>query len=154
MSSAVEKLVKTCHSCQVTAQPQVKYEPLKMTEILKSPWEVLIIDLKGPFPTGKHLLVLIDYRSCYPVIAKLKEISSTTIINALTNIFAIFSFPKMITANNRKQFQSHEFPNYNSQHGIQVRYVTPYWPSANGEVEHFNRTTGKAIQSYHAEGKD
>ena len=29
--------------------------------------------------------------------------------------------------------------------------VTPYWPSANGEAERFNRTIGKAIQCYHAE---
>ena len=32
--------------------------------------------------------------------------------------------------------------------------VTPYWPSANGEAERFNRTIGKAIQCYHAEWKD
>ena len=82
------------------AQSQIKYEPLKMTEIRKSPWEVLAIDLKRPLPTGEHLLVLIDYRSRYPVIAKLKEISSTTVINALTKIFPIFLFP--ITAGNGK----------------------------------------------------
>ena len=37
---------------------------------------------------------------------------------------------------------------------IRVLYLTPYWPSANSEAERFNRTIGKAIQCYHAEGKD
>lgn len=58
MSSAIENLVKTCHSCQVTAQPQIKYEPLRKSEISKNPWEVLAIDLKGPLTTGKHLYLL------------------------------------------------------------------------------------------------
>ena len=71
MSSPVKILVKTCHSRQVTAQPQIKYEPLKMS---KNPWEMPVIDLKGPFQTGEHLLILTDYRLQYPVIAKLKKI--------------------------------------------------------------------------------
>ena len=126
MSSAVENLVKTYHSCQVTAQPQIKYEPLKMSEIPKKPWEVLAIDLKGPFPTREHLVVVIDDRSRYPVKAKLKETSSITIINALRKIFAIFGFPEAIMADNGKQFQSHGFRNYTLQYDIRVRYVTPY----------------------------
>ena len=31
--------------------------------------------------------------------------------------------------------------------------MTPYWPSANGQVERLNRTIGKAIQCYNAERK-
>ena len=30
--------------------------------------------------------------------------------------------------------------------------VTPYWPSANGEVERFNRTLGRAIKCAHVDG--
>ena len=126
MSSAVEDLDKTCHSCQVIAQPQIKYELLKISEIPKNPWEVLVINLKGPFPTREHLLVVIDYRSRYPIITKLKETSSTTIINTLTKIFAMFGFPEAIMADNGKQFHSHGFPNYTSQYDIRVRYLTPY----------------------------
>lgn len=33
-----------------------------------------VIDLKGPFQIGEHLLTLTDYRLQYPVIAKLKKI--------------------------------------------------------------------------------
>ena len=92
-----------------------------------------MINLKGPFPTGEHLLILIDYRSLYPVTTKLKDISSTTIINTLTKIFAIFGFPKTITADNGKQFKSCKFRKYTSQHDIRICHVTPYWPSACGE---------------------
>ena len=62
MSSAVKNLVKTCNSCPVTAQPQIKYESLKMSEISKNPWEVPVINLKDLFPAAEHLLILTDYR--------------------------------------------------------------------------------------------
>ena len=154
ISSAVEQVIKTCHSCQVTTSSKVKCEPIQMSEIPKRPWDTLAIDLKGPFPTGEHLLVLIDYRSRCPVVAKLNNISARTIIKSLKKIFAIFGYPKRITADNGKQFTSTEFKEYLSHHGIRLRCVTPYWPAANGEVERFNRTIGKAIQCIHAEGND
>lgn len=45
------------------------------------------------------------------------------------------------------------FRQYLKSHDIRLRIVMPYWPSANGEVERFNRTLGKAIRCAHAEGK-
>ena len=59
-----------------------------------------------------------------------------------------------MTVDNGSQFNSKEFKLYLKQHNIEHRRVTPYWPIANGEVERFNRTVGKAIQTAHAEGKD
>ena len=41
----IESLIKFCHACQVTFQPTVTCEPLKMSEIPKSPWEVIALDL-------------------------------------------------------------------------------------------------------------
>ena len=62
------------HSCQVTAQPKIKYEPVKMSEIPKNPCEKPVINSKGPFPMREHLLVLFEYRPRYSVMEKLKEI--------------------------------------------------------------------------------
>ena len=59
-----------------------------------------------------------------------------------------------MTSDNGSQFTSAEYRTYLYQHGIRPRVFTPYWPSANGEVERFNRTLGKAIQTAHTEGKD
>jgi len=154
LSKQTEKVIKECHACQVVTPQQVKCEPLLMTEIPKRPWETLAIDLKGPFPTGDHILVLIDYYSRYPVTAVLDEITSARVIQALKEIFAIFGYPNTITSDNGKQFISTEYKSFLLQHGIRPRVVTPYWPSANGEVERFNRTLGKAIQTAHAENKD
>ena len=39
------------------------------------------------------------------------------------------------------------------EYGVCHRVVTPYWPSANGEVERFNRVLRKANQTAHVEGR-
>ena len=134
--------------------PQNKCEPHLMSEIPKQPWEILAIDLKGPFPTGEHILVVIDYYSRYPVTAILTEITLERVIHALQNIFALFGYPNTITSDNGKQFTSAEYKTFLSKHNIKSRTVTPYWPSANGEEERFNRTLGKAIQTSHAASRD
>ena len=139
---------------QVTATPTSKFEPLLMSEIPNKLWDTVALDLKGPFPTCENLLVLIDYRSSFPFISVLKTTTANTIIKTLLKIFTTFTYPKYITTDNESQFKSMAIRTFLIQHNIKLPVVTLCWPSANGEVERFNRTFGKAIQCSHAEGKD
>ena len=153
MDRQIESLIKSCHACQVTAQPTVKCEPLKMSEIPKSPWEVIALDLQGLYPTGDYLLVVIDYRSRYPIVRSLWTIESDGIVKELEDIFAMFGLPKMAATDNGANLISREFNNFMDEYGVCHRVVTPYWPSANGEVERFNRVLRKANQTAHVEGR-
>ena len=121
----VESLIKSCHACQVTAQPTVKCEPSKMSEIPNSPWEVIALDLQGPYPTGGYLLVV---------------------------IIIIQDTPSAATDNGANLI-SREFNNFPKEYGVCHCVVTPYWPSANGEVERFNRVLHKANHTAHVEGR-
>ena len=149
MGKDTEELISKCLACQANTPSQIKCEPLKMSEIPKRPWEILAIDIKGPFPCGTNLLVIIDYRSRYPIVISMKTITAENIISGLKKTFSIFGYPRKITSDNGKQFRSKEYLDYLDSHDIQPRVVTPYWPSANGEVERFNRTLGKAIRCAH-----
>ena len=61
-----ESLIKSCHACQPTAQPSVKCEPLKVSEIPKSPYEVIALDLQGPYQELEDIFnVWITYDGCY-----------------------------------------------------------------------------------------
>ena len=151
MSSDVKTLIKHYHTCQITNTTHVKCQPLQMSEIPKQPWETLAMDLKGPFPSGKHLLVIIDHKSRYPVAVLLDTITSAEIIRKLKDKFAIFGYPTHV---NGHQFNLNEFKAKLKQLNIDHHRVTFYWPSANGEVERFNRTLGKALQTADAKGKD
>ena len=154
MSSYVETLIKPCYACQVINTKHAKCQPLQMSEILKRPRETLAMDLKGPFPTSQHLLVIIDYSSRYLVAALLDTITSAEIIRKLKDIFAIFGYPTRVTADNGQQLNSDKFKAYLKQLNIYHCHMTPYCSSADGEVERFNRTLSKALQTSHTEGKN
>ena len=130
----VESLIKSCHVCQVTAQPTVKCEPLKMSEIPKPPWEVIDPDLQGSYPTSDYLLTVVDYRSRYPIVRSLRTSESDVIVKELEDIFAMFGLSKMAATDNGANLISREFNNFLYEYGVCHRVATPYWPSANGEV--------------------
>ena len=45
------------------------------------------------------------------------------------------------------QHSSHEFVKFVQYLSFKYRKITPLWPRANGEVENFNKTRGKAIKA-------
>ena len=146
-------LLPTCHACQVTSKPSSP-PPVTMTPLPRGPWEKLCADLCGPFPSGDYLFVLVDYYSRYPVVDIIRSVTTAAVINCLQKSFATHGLPLEITTDNGPQFISKEFSHYLDINNIKHHKVTPYWPSANGEVERFNRVLKKAIQTAHTDGKD
>lgn len=107
----IETAIESCQACQTVTPSYIKCEPLRMSEIPKTPWDTLAIDLKAPFPNGENILVIIDYCTRYPVIATLKSITSHNIIKILHKTISIFGYPKCITVDNGPQFKSEDFDN-------------------------------------------
>ncbi|XP_059209654.1 uncharacterized protein K02A2.6 [Centropristis striata] len=148
-----EEIVRSCHACQINS-PTSQEVPTTRTELPARPWQMLAVDLCGPFPSGHHLLVLTDYYSRWVSVDILQNPTSMNIINRMRHLFATHGLPECIVTDNGTPFVSKEFKTYLQEHGITHRRVTPYWPQANGEVERQNRTLCKAIRAAHAEGKD
>ena len=96
MNSDIENAIKACHACQVTATSSFKCQPLCMSEIPKYCWHTLAADIQGPYPTGEYILLLIDYRSCYPVSTLLKDITTPKVIKSLHKVFTMFGYPKRV----------------------------------------------------------
>ena len=115
---------------------------------------MLAMDLRGPFPSGHHLLVLTDYYSRWVSVDILQNPTSVNIISRLRHSFATHRLPECIVTDNCTPFLSKEFKTYLQENGITHHCVTPYWPQANGEVERQNRTLCKALRAAYAEGKD
>lgn len=149
----IEEMVKACLPCQ-SVSTKYTAEPLQPTEMPAKPWQVIHIDLCGPFPSGENLLVCEDACTRWPEVVILRTTTSASIIGHLRKIFATHGLPEKIVTDNGPQFVSEEFKSYLTTHSITHRKVTPYWPQANAEVERFNRTIEKAIRTAHAEGKD
>ena len=153
LSHDVEKFIQHCHPCQ-TVEPLQKPTPLRMTSLPKEPWLLLGCDLCGPFPTGENLLVCVDYYSRYPEVEILHKTTSPVIVMKLRKLFCRYGAPAEIITDNGPQFISKEFDSLMSEFNIKHRKVEPYHLQSNGEVERFNRTLKKAIQTAIAEGSN
>ena len=151
----VQERIKNCIPCQAATQGTMpKPEPLNMTPLPKAPWCEIAIDFVGPFPSGEVLLVVIDEFSRFPEVEILHSTTANAVIPKLDCIFSRQGIPKVVKSDNGPPFNSNEFANFASFLGFEHRKVTPYWPQANGEVERFMRTLGKAIRTAHLEKKN
>lgn len=153
MEKDVDRFVKSCHGCQITAS-MPSPEPVKPTPLPTGPWQVVGIDLLGPLPSKDYIFVAVDYYSRYYEIDVMKDISSDRIIEALEKMFVHHGLPITITSDNGPQFVSEKFEQYLKSNRIEHRRVTPLHPAANGEVERQNRSLMKRIRIAQAENKD
>ena len=120
--------------------------------IPESPWLSVAVDLRGPFPTGETLLILVNYYSRIPFVEILKSKTSATIVSKLRKIFSVHGLPETLIIDNEGQFTSNEIVPFLKINGITHNRTTPLWPQANGKVERINRVIRKAIQSAVSEG--
>lgn len=140
-----EKWVKSCHGCQIVSSGKPP-EPMNRTELPNGAWEDLAIDYLGPLPSGHYLLVTIDYYRRFYEVDIMKQITAEKTIERLKIIFARFGLPQTLRMDNGPQFKSNEFKNYCETHNIKIKYTTPLWPQANGEVERQNRSLLKRLR--------
>ena len=88
-------VIKSCHSCQVTSQANNIPVPVTPTEIPENCWDILAIDLQGPYPTGHYLLASIDYRSRCHCVIQLKHFTTRKFIIELDKVFKLFGYLKV-----------------------------------------------------------
>ena len=129
----IESLIASCVACQTTNN-QCPPEPLKMTRMPRLPWDVVHGDFCGPFPTGEHLLVLINEHSRFPEVAIVHSTKTPTTICHLQKIFSVHGYPHEFISDNGPPYNWKDFSDYSQENGIQHHKVTPLWPQANGEV--------------------
>ena len=82
IDTMVERICKECIMCQA-ATPTNTSEPLQMTELPEKKWHEVSVDHVGPFPDGKHVLVIIDDYSRFPIVEVVKSTSTQETIKQL-----------------------------------------------------------------------
>ncbi|KAK7114265.1 hypothetical protein V1264_000350 [Littorina saxatilis] len=116
-----------------------------MSPLPPGPWQEVSADF-GHLPNGKHLLVVTDEYSRYPVVV-INSTAARTVIPHLDKIFAEFGIPVLLKTDNGPPFNSHEFAAYATNTGFKHRKITPLWPRGNAETERFMRTIKKTIKA-------
>ncbi|XP_042236985.1 uncharacterized protein K02A2.6-like [Homarus americanus] len=148
----VEKAIRQCIPC-ASLDTRKQTNPANMSE-MKGLWEVIHVDICGPFPSGEYVLGIIDAGSRWPEAFVVKIINTDTVTTLIEGCITTHGIPAVIVSDNGPQFRAKEFAQFCEEWGIKHHKVTPYHPQANEEIERFFATMLKALRAMHTEGKD
>ena len=112
-------------------------ELLQPHEIPDGPWQKLgmdFFDLKG-----KCYILICDYFSKFPFMFSCKT-SWGSLKDRLIDLFSNEGFPKEIISDNGSPFNSQEFADYLSSHGVKHTTSSPHYPQSNGFIERHIQT--------------
>ena len=92
MDRLVSRRVQECHTCQCTTHEK-RRDPLIPTTPPESAWTHVDADHWGPTPDGRHVLVVIDRLSRFPVVKIVKGTAADANIEAFDDMFSTHGFP-------------------------------------------------------------
>ena len=148
---SVEEIKQMTASCPVCAECKPRYgKPPEAAHLIKAtqPFERLNMDFKGPLPSAtrnKYMLTVVDEFSRFPFVFPCADITSSTVIGCLCQLFAIFGMPAYVHSDRGSSFMSAELKSFLFSKGIATSRTTAYNPEGNGQVERYNGIIWKAV---------
>lgn len=111
------------------------------------------LDFLGPLPKtrrgNEYILMMVDqftkWVECVPLPTQTAE---ETAHAAVDHFFSRFGFPLQVFSDQGRNFESKLFTELCRVLEIHKARTTPYRPSANGQVERYNRTLMDAVRCY------
>lgn len=147
MYREVKRFVQECKECALFTRKATK-EPQSHLSTPDSPWNTVSLDLFGPLPDNRHVLVAQDQLSRFPVAKIVPKPNAGHVIKATEGIYQHYGYPDTHITDNGRCFTSREFEEYSRSKDIQHKATYPYHPQAN-PVECFMKPLGKAIKIAH-----
>jgi hypothetical protein len=154
MIKKVTKYVKSCRTCG-EQKPSFtgKLGLMGREKNVRFPWQVITIDLLGPFPQSrlgnKYLVAISDWFTKYVVLLPLKKASASQMVRFLENqVLLVFGVPQFILCDNDTQFAGRALRDLAAKYRVQsIWFNARYHPQVNF-VERTHRSVGTAIRSY------
>ena len=153
MTPDITEYVQGCPACNINKTPN-RYGRCPMTQYhAGSPMERVHLDFLGPLPKttrgNQHILMMVDqftkWVECIPLPSQTAEETARAAVN---EFFARFGCPFEIFTDQGRNFESHLFKELCVMLEIHKARTTPFRPSANGQVERYNRTLMQAVRCY------
>ena len=145
MNELVEKKVQTCPSCQVFS-PKTTKEPISPQVTPQTNWSDISIDLFGPMPDKRHVLVAQDNKSRFPAAKIVPSTAATPVLNALGEMYNCYGNPEQHRTDNGTPFNSDAFKEFSDSRDIDHVKVFPYHPQGN-PAETYMKPLGKALKA-------
>lgn len=151
INTLVQEAVEQCETCQLFTKKTTK-EPISPQNVPTGPWEDVFIDLFGPMPDHRHVLVVLDNYSRFPAAKIVPTTATKPVLKALEDIYTDLGTPERHRTDNGPPFNSAEFAKFSSKNDITHVLTYPYHPQGN-PAETFMKPLGKAMKSAFHEHK-
>ncbi|XP_029191699.2 uncharacterized protein K02A2.6-like [Acropora millepora] len=128
--------------CQAVT-PDTTTPLVKTTSMPTKPWRDLAVDLMGPLPTIKSLLVTFDYYRGWIEVDVVPSSISGRIIKCLEEDLTGYGIPETLPKYNRSNLLSHEMEKFLDELGIKHKRTIPLWLRANHCLRRYVRPMPK-----------
>ena len=146
---SIDDVKQVCSNCRICAEvkPRFFHKPPETLIKAMQPWERLSIDFKGPLEgRNKYILFVIDEYSRFPFAFPCKDMSASTVVQCLSNLFSLFGLPLYVHSDRGSSFMSRELKSYLNERGVATSKSTPYHPTGNSQCERINQTVWRTIK--------
>lgn len=135
INSEIEDLIRNCSNCQVNQHRPPKVEK-HIWETPTKPFERVHIDFAGAF-RNRYFFLLVDAFTKWPEVCITKGMTSVETILVCKRIFSTYGIPNVLVSDNFSAFKSEEFTDFTRKLGITQKFIAPYFPATNGQVERY-----------------
>jgi hypothetical protein len=160
MRNLVKAVCSKCASCQLNKKHQLKYGkiPPKDPDII--PWDVLCIDLIGPYVitvdmNGNkkeiilHCLTMIDPATGWFEIVEIPNKRADYVSNILQQTWLVrYPWPTKVICDRGSEFMAETKDMLENEYGIKQQVITTRNPQANSMVERAHQTLHQLIRSH------
>ena len=148
MNSYIEESVGNCKECLMFTSKNRKNKLIPQDMSSRNAWEKVSVDLFGPMPDKRHIVVAQDMVSRFPAAKIVNKTDANHIVGALEDFYTNYGTPLIHRTDNGPPFNSQEFTQFSKNNGIEHEKTFPYHPQAN-PVEAFMKPLGKAMKAAH-----
>ena len=144
MDVGIENFINTCGDCQIFTDKRTM-EPIKAHTVPDRCWSHVAVDLFGPMPSSKHIVVVQDLKSRLPAAKIVTSTKASIAIPAIADIYDSFGNPENQLSDNGCPFNSRAMEDFATKRNINLQKIPPLHPSAN-PVETFMKPLGKTMK--------
>ena len=145
MFDKVKEYVESCDECTLFSDKKTK-KSIRHHKVPDSSWQTVSVDLFGPMPSSKHIVVVQDLGSRFPAAKLVSSTKADKVIPVLKDIYNAYGNPEHQISDNGPPFNSSKMQEFTESRGIKMRTTPPHFPNAN-PAEVFMKTVGKTMKS-------
>lgn len=155
MNDQIKNRIQECGTCAKFGASQRK-PPMKSHPIPVYPFQLVSMDVFFQVYQGKQriFLVTVDHYSDYFEIDILKDLSSSSVIQACKRNFACHGTPQMIITDNGTNFVNEEMVKFSKSWDFKHSTSAPYHQQANGKAEAAVKIAKHLITKTTEDGQD